>query len=230
MNIPTLTTPPTPTQVTELTPPPITPIMMLATAIIKKNKPLLSVMRDAFDLSYHGMKLNCYILVNTTIGYREIRIENQGLSEFNEEIDYDNDLDYDDIHDNDLLMFETTDRNDSIKSADSLTNMVNLIEWTSNLLKNLKYDSIAGRLHYARFPSYGEVLETNRLRREVLGDSVEEMICPDCVVCGGPTTTKTGCGHSICLTCATQVRGGTDESLPPCPCCRRGMTIVSAIR
>ncbi len=110
-------------------------------------------------------------------------------------------------------------------NTDKLKNIISMLTWSRDIINNLKYDNIIGKLYDTRITeNVQKYRDINDLCIEIFGSRVVKRVRTECCVCYETTDTISECGHNICLTCASKVKENEDEEVL-CPMCRKVLYI-----
>ena len=186
---------------------------LLANDIIKRypcGNPLTKSINEMFKVTFAGITLDCrceFIRGNEYRDYYRIAIESENL--------FDDD-------DNCYLLFLEVSYLEN-KDEDYNTQIMNMLQWNKDILNNLVYDNKQGKLIDSRVSrTITQIQEIDDIRMNFMGDMILNKM-DECCVCYEKTNSKTDCGHSICLLCATKVK--KEEGERKCPMCRGHLTM-----
>jgi|AntAceMinimDraft_5_1070358.scaffolds.fasta_scaffold54066_2 hypothetical protein len=202
---------------------------ILANNIIKNHPFILDAeiqlpedtIQDYFQVTFSGIIFNCYCRFHRRtmpcVEYYTITIKSDDL------IDK-----YDECY-----IFCHKRINVTNKDDDSYTKIMKMLEWNKNILNDLVYDNKIGQLIDTECNKrYEKIQEVEDNRMSYMGNMIFSNQ-EECCVCYEKTNSKTECGHSICLRCATKLKNEQwvdgDEDIDDngndadkkCPMCRK---------
>ena len=191
----------------------LTAHQLLANDIIKRypyGNPLTNSINETFKVTFAGLTLDCrceFSRGNENRDFYRFAIESENIFD-------DNDNSY-------VLYLQVSFLEN--KDEDYNTQIMNMLEWNKGLLNNLIYDNKQGKLIDSRVSrTITQIQETDDLRINYMGNMILNKM-DECCVCYEKTNSKTQCGHSICLLCATKVK--EEEGERKCPMCRGYLTM-----